>query len=390
MGRQQKKQIDVIETILKEWSWRCEKGYPDINNPKDVQVLEELFEIYLLREQKKGYQNLSKDAQAVAEKLIKALQLSIDDIGFHARNRLVIIAPGGMKRRDVIAKLEDLKDVLGIEREFSMQGSSIGGFVDTQTGVEIIFKDSTTAKLGAAGKKNEQIFTVKVNDAIQQGVDTVIIKSDKKEEVIYNVIEAKDTSFNKIPNFKADSVLDTQDSEVSVSIKEDGIFRWASAMKDFREVLEQFVSKSQQGKIPNVKTIQDVNKPELLIVTDSNNKPYGHVYIKNYPVLQENLHKYIFGVDDALVVQRTFTDSDFEINENVLTIHCTNLYTDMKDIPAETLPIIRLERNARHATSLTNPTRRGIQLRVVPKYLAKQTDRSNILILDWKQDIVNV
>jgi len=43
MGRQQKKQIDVIETILKEWSWRCEKGYPDINNPADRKILENLL-----------------------------------------------------------------------------------------------------------------------------------------------------------------------------------------------------------------------------------------------------------------------------------------------------------------------------------------------------------
>lgn len=36
----------VVEKILLEWSWRCEKGYPDINNPADKKVLEKILAEY--------------------------------------------------------------------------------------------------------------------------------------------------------------------------------------------------------------------------------------------------------------------------------------------------------------------------------------------------------
>jgi len=37
----------LIDKLLLEWSWRCEKGYPDLDNPKDLQILESLFQIKL-------------------------------------------------------------------------------------------------------------------------------------------------------------------------------------------------------------------------------------------------------------------------------------------------------------------------------------------------------
>jgi hypothetical protein len=36
----------VIDKLILEWSWRCEKGYPDINNPADKKVLEKLLAEY--------------------------------------------------------------------------------------------------------------------------------------------------------------------------------------------------------------------------------------------------------------------------------------------------------------------------------------------------------
>ena len=37
---------NVIDKLLLEWSWRCEKGYPDINNPADKKVLDKLLVEY--------------------------------------------------------------------------------------------------------------------------------------------------------------------------------------------------------------------------------------------------------------------------------------------------------------------------------------------------------
>jgi hypothetical protein len=38
------KSIPDIEAILNEWTWRCEKGYPDFNNPSDMYKLQEVLD----------------------------------------------------------------------------------------------------------------------------------------------------------------------------------------------------------------------------------------------------------------------------------------------------------------------------------------------------------
>ena len=32
-----------FDAILMEWAWRCEKGYPDFNNKKDIAALKEVL-----------------------------------------------------------------------------------------------------------------------------------------------------------------------------------------------------------------------------------------------------------------------------------------------------------------------------------------------------------
>lgn len=35
--------MNVVDKLVKEWAWRCDKGYPDINNPKDKAILDRLL-----------------------------------------------------------------------------------------------------------------------------------------------------------------------------------------------------------------------------------------------------------------------------------------------------------------------------------------------------------
>ena len=45
--------MDVIDKVLTEWAFRCKKGYPDINNPDDLAILNTLFEVDI-KQQKLG------------------------------------------------------------------------------------------------------------------------------------------------------------------------------------------------------------------------------------------------------------------------------------------------------------------------------------------------
>ena len=37
--------MNVVDKILTEWAYRCKKGYPDIDNPEDLAILDNLFEV---------------------------------------------------------------------------------------------------------------------------------------------------------------------------------------------------------------------------------------------------------------------------------------------------------------------------------------------------------
>ena len=39
--------MDILDKVLLEWSYRCEKGYPDINNKKDIALFESIFGLKL-------------------------------------------------------------------------------------------------------------------------------------------------------------------------------------------------------------------------------------------------------------------------------------------------------------------------------------------------------
>ena len=42
--------MDLIDKILLEWAYRCEKGYPSLDNKEDLKIFEELFGVNLLNE----------------------------------------------------------------------------------------------------------------------------------------------------------------------------------------------------------------------------------------------------------------------------------------------------------------------------------------------------
>tara|TARA_R110002153_G_scaffold138318_1_gene288877 strand:- start:58 stop:1197 length:1140 start_codon:yes stop_codon:yes gene_type:complete len=42
--------MELIDRVLLEWSYRCEKGYPNLNNKEDLKIFEKVFEIDLVHE----------------------------------------------------------------------------------------------------------------------------------------------------------------------------------------------------------------------------------------------------------------------------------------------------------------------------------------------------
>ena len=45
--------MDLLDKVLLEWSYRTKKGYPDLDNPEDLELFESIFG-FNLKEQTEG------------------------------------------------------------------------------------------------------------------------------------------------------------------------------------------------------------------------------------------------------------------------------------------------------------------------------------------------
>ena len=102
--------MDVLDLFFKKFSYKFDKGYPDINNEKDVLLLETLLsevigEKFELNEAPKlEYDVLTDEAKKVAQELIALLGITQDQIKPASKNKIVIYDDS----RDVLTdRIED-------------------------------------------------------------------------------------------------------------------------------------------------------------------------------------------------------------------------------------------------------------------------------------------
>lgn len=75
--------MNVIDKVVTEWAYRCKKGYPDINNPEDLKILNEIYAEYGIvveekREEPEAHNKSNATEKDVAT-LRKAFSLVKDD-----------------------------------------------------------------------------------------------------------------------------------------------------------------------------------------------------------------------------------------------------------------------------------------------------------------------
>lgn len=369
--------MDILDKILLEWSYRCEKGYPDINNEKDIALFESIFGFNLIKEAKYPFEYLSKEAQELGKELIQKLNLEDNEIIAHAKNRIIVYTD--RPRQEVFQALRSL----GYEKD-QITGSSGGGF-RTPEGIEIIHKAQTS--IGDAGVGNEAILVAKVEEAISANGGPINVRFIGKNTVnLYytNVKGAKRVGEKTSDNKKADVVLLTPEKTRPISVKEDKAFRWSSAMSTHRKVFDAVLKPAMGEGTEDLKLVQDEKNPKLLnMINPKNNLPYGSIYVFGAPDM--DYETLAFGSDNAVVVKASFEDKDFHLNNGILTIQTAGNYQETKHFTEDDTPIIRFEKNASKASNLTGYAGRGIVIRTVPaKGYNNQTSRANTLDLKYK------
>lgn len=381
--------MNIFEKFLNNVSYKFPKGYPDMNNQDDITLLENLISEVLgennILELKQPYEKLSNKAKETASEIIKALNLTTDNIKAHSSNRIIVLT--NIPRNEVFKQLEKL----GYTRDTNIPGSSAGGF-RASNGVEIIEKNQSLTSVGGAGIENENIFVNNINQyASESNPITVVIKPTLGKSLIYkNVTGAKNVGKEgEKLGYKGDALLITKKGNFSISIKKDGPFRWESAMTRYSELYDTFMSKAYDGKVPNLKLTPDPQNPKVLqMMNPKTNTPYGRIFITDVPGLNDQLEDLVFGKDNAKVVQKTFTDNDFTFQNNTLNVTSTKNITSIDELDKKDLPVIELERNASKATKLDGYKGRGIILRISPQErMLAAGPRSNNLILTYNEAI---
>jgi hypothetical protein len=172
--------MDVLDKFFKKFSYKFDKGYPDMNNVQDVLLLESLLsEIlnekfsFILTEGKAEDRNEAKDI------LKKELSLSDSDFKDNGLNFYVLVP--NSERMNTIDKIENINT--GTDKKFDYIStptsfSSIGYFMYGQSKFGIKPSEKQGGK--SAGLGNEDVFVSEINNLLQDGPKDVKIVAGNK------------------------------------------------------------------------------------------------------------------------------------------------------------------------------------------------------------------
>jgi len=336
--------MDVIETFLHRISYKFPKGYPDMNNPQDVTLLEnELSKLGIDLDEVKGpFEKLSPLAQETALTISQKLDIPKENILSDSSKRIIILT--SESRPSITRKLVGM----GFELDLNIKGSSQGG-VRSPEGVEVIIKPLAGQGAQSSGKVNESSFNDLINNSVSEngGPITVILKSTSKNIKIPNVAKAEDASAVGATEFaKADTQFIDSSGKVvaNISLKMRNAVRWESSKSrpvGGIDIFKSFISKvgvigsdDEVGGFENVVLYPLERKGKYKLYNPTTNQVLSKVVITNTP--EDVLGQVIFGKDEpkTIVVKETFENgySDYTFENGVLTLNCYLIYTDVDDV----------------------------------------------------------
>jgi hypothetical protein len=333
--------MDALDLFFKKYSYKFPKGYPDLNDEQDIKILADLLEgldinlteVNLTRTQLKKRNNIDLFLNSFFEKE-----------PFNTSNGEVILDTITIKPDTFTIEDTDKKDIikdiiLNSKGEIIISGKYQSGESFSGTTGKLI----KTEKFGGVGGGGHGVENEKIID-----------KSGKT----LTIDEVTKAEHQGTKGAKADVLLKSNKTDVPISIKKDGNFRWESIVSRYKELVANFINKGKEGSIPKLKLVPE---DDILIMTNpETNTKYGKVYIIDYPPLKTDIEDMVFGPDKAKIIQKTFQPKDFSFNNGLLTIEVTRLYLDINDLKEEDMPIIAIGRN------INRKATKGLDFRTIP------------------------
>ena len=237
--------MNIFDKFFTKFSYKFDKGYPDMDIPKDILLLESLLSKFL--DKKITLEAVDK------KKSIEAAQDFVDNSKFAKDNEIKKFKSGKYANRISSSKEKDLdkiKDALigyfkvtDNDVDYIEPGTgpaakdSMPGFKLDNTEFGEIYISVSTSRKGVGGKLNEERFINYINNFTEEGANPITVKLDGPdgEEQIYNdVAKAIDVAGGTTDKLKADvALLNSENKKIAnISLKMEGGFRWASLNND--------------------------------------------------------------------------------------------------------------------------------------------------------------
>ncbi len=354
--------MNIFDKFFTKYSYKFPKGYPDMDNPNDITLLESLISDLTEEKFKLKVMTEQTDAEEGLEILKSKLDLPDDKYLRKSGVEYRVLVPRN-QRSEYINKMDAIE---GFEYDGSMSGSSIGGV--RYKGARFLIKPEGLQGRNAPGLDNEDILVNNIKKYLDEGAENVIFKGENKNYVCKDVVGVRDVGLDVAGGKKADIVIDGKNENYPISVKKLNAGFWESADRRYKSVLMNLLDKINDGEVPPLGLrpyldVQGNEKKGIFVMYDTNtDKKISGVIVTDLPDKEEN--SIIFGSDDAVVIYGTYTDNSFKLEGKDLIVTVGKILTDMGDVEEYNLePVL----NIRHDS--TRQGQRGLRSIVEPEIL---------------------
>lgn len=363
--------MDIIKEFLNKVAYKFPKGYPDLNDPSDRDLLESLMGI-------KIQEAPSTEAQEAIDILKSEFDLNDENFKIMSATNFKVLMDNS-ERRDFLAKAANLDDF-----EFEHKGASVGR-LKYKGKILVYAKPANLQGIGSAGKTNEHKFLTFVQNAIEQSGGPVnITLTDGKKNLQYsNITKVEDSSKSGAGKGDKSDAQFFSDEEVvaNISLKQDGGFRWASIKGTFPEFAASFIEKGKSGEWDKVELRPHPEVPnKFLMFKPQTDERITLIIVDDFPEGFED--QFIFGPENPKVVvaTRTWSENDFKLEGDNLTINASSLYEDAEEIEEAGIgPRVVITQHVK--------MKDGLDFRVYPANKANPGSRAKFIRLSFNEII---
>ena len=320
--------ISIFDKFFTKFAYKFDKGYPDMNNDQDVLLLESLISEVIGENFK--ILNESTDAEEGIEILKDKFEFKDEDFKKVSSSRYKVLVPRA-ERFNYAQKMDALED---FTFDPNSKGSSMGAVL--YKGATFLLKPSNAQGRASAGTENEDILSNELKKLLEDGPKNVVFIGSNKNYATKGIKDVRDVGYDVAGGKKADIVL-IGDKDYPISIKKDNAGFWESSDTRYKNIVNKLSEKIKNGDFAPKLTFQpfkdklgNVKEGINIMYNEETDRKVTGVIITDLPSKDEE--SIIFGSDGAVVVYKTYTSKDFNLEGDTITVEVSKIIEDIDDV----------------------------------------------------------